>query len=56
MFRRGAASFTNHSPKPNAIFHVRDDIVWIKLKEDVVQGAEILVNYGKTYWKQHDTS
>ena len=51
---KGAGSFVNHSPHPNAFFHIMHDIVFIKLKKDVESGEEILVSYGKTYWKQRE--
>jgi hypothetical protein len=49
---RGAGSFVNHSCDPNAEFHIRSDTVWIKTKKDIHKGMEILVNYGRTYWKR----
>lgn len=49
---RGAGSFANHSSGANnAIFWVRDDNVWIKLRQNAKKGDEVLVNYGRGYWR-----
>jgi len=48
----GAGSFINHSSTPNAYFWMRENIVWIKAKTNIYPEEEILVNYGKTYWKR----
>jgi SET domain-containing protein len=52
---RGAGSFCNHSDRPNARYHTRDDCVWIKALRDIHPGEEVLVSYGKTYWKRLPT-
>ena len=49
---RGAGSFCNHSDRPNALFWVRDDVVWIKAARDIEPGAEVLVSYGRNYWRR----
>ena len=49
---RGLGSFTNHSLHPNAQFWVKEDICYIKLLCDVKSNDEILVNYGRNYWRK----
>ena len=36
----------NHSFQPNAIFLKKNQRVWIKMKQNICKGEEILVNYG----------
>ena len=49
---RGLGSFCNHSSTPNAIFWVRDDVVWIKARQVISSGEEVVVNYGRVYWER----
>lgn len=50
---RGAGSFANHAPRhPNAVYWVRDDVVWIKAARPIAAGEEITVSYGRGYWRR----
>lgn len=51
---RGHGSFCNHSDIPNAMYWVRDDVVWIKTIKPVGPNQEITVSYGRTYVHSND--
>ncbi len=51
--RMNRAGYINHSCRPNAEPEIRKGRVFIMAKRKILQGEEILYDYGKEYWKEY---
>lgn len=50
--RRGMGSFANHSDHPNADLVVYNDECFVRTRAPVLADHELLVDYGRTYWRR----
>lgn len=51
--RTNTARYANHSCRPNAEVDIIRGRVFIYAKRKIVEGEEILYDYGKEYWDEH---